>query len=116
MSRIIKFRGWCEECSTFVELDLTTGSSGLVNCECGDVHLHDLTIEQFTDLLDREGKEIWEGDLVEYEPKCRPTPVFYDEYIGAFQPFAATHYPVTDWIVRGNIHTDPHLLTDGEKK
>lgn len=65
---------------------------------------YDFVIEQFTGLKDKNEVPIFEGDTVKCEGICDTTEVFYDEHIGAWQPFAATHYPVKDWELTGNIH------------
>lgn len=71
MTREIKFRGkdpkggWVEG---YYLQDLTQGKmrSYIFNCPCyGEVHPE--TVGQFTGLLDKNGKEIWEHDIVDWD-------------------------------------------------
>jgi hypothetical protein len=78
--------------------------------------------EQFTGLLDKNGKEIWEGDIVRYE----------DEWPGQFRQYQVSYgdgwwfplvrveegynaidsYSANAFEVIGNIHENPELLND----
>lgn len=146
MMRELKFRAWVGErmIGPFTLGDIAN------NFDCGyscgtdlpnskPVHSDDegwdnLVFMQFTGLLDREGKEIWEGDLVTYahsndfysipqplekhgpeEVKYQPglafEPLPHEEYCGG--PDGSVQYH--DFKVVGNIYENPELLADSHK-
>ncbi len=99
---------------------------------CGDLHLNTLyphihfgfddrakidtnTIGQFTGLLDKNGKEIYEGDIVSFtadkESKNWVRPI---KWLGAgftFGDIFPLNYPSGCYEIVGNIHDNPELLS-----
>ena len=85
------------------QLDITKIWPGFVHYEVDPE-----TIGQYTEMTDKNGKKIFEGDIVEidgkrYEVKC----MLGQFFIGINMPIA---YKRFDCEVIGNIHDNPELL------
>lgn len=114
MNRPLKFRVWCFSTNHWVELEKFIGASyGNINDD------PDLMIEQFTGLLDKEGKEIYEGDVVRCreiwlasiheDPIWHTGTVVYDE--GAFRILSESSCVTFEGCkIIGDIHDNPALL------
>ncbi|ORN08122.1 YopX protein [Lentilactobacillus parabuchneri] len=127
MNRQIKFRAWDKDEKRMLEV-YRIGFDGPIDGAQVYCYLDDrgakgskecfydgdgLTLEQFTGLKDSNGKEIYEGDLVQLDPDDSPYKVIFDE--GKFE---ITGNGVTydlgeefmDCEIIGNIHEDKDLL------
>lgn len=91
-------------------------------CDCGGVHWITLKFDslvQFTGLHDKNGKEIYEGDIIQiaYDQTCIGQVVYEDGRFTATE-FVNSSYLGQDDVesmgieVIGNIHENPELLED----
>lgn len=129
MSREIKFRVWSEEdreyrtdCRLTELFTSETGTPATVYSDEGDR----FDIEQYTGLKDKNGKEIYEGDIVFFftEHFDKATGGFdgEDEHNATVEWFdngfafmdKAPYDPNIECEVIGNIHENPELLEDGK--
>ena len=126
--RVIKFRAWDEEHKRMVqfsmrdlltdlgsEYDFTEGVQVLLALFDGHLPASwpDLQVMQFTGLLDKNGKEIYEGDVI--NDGYGGNVVYIDRYAGFYiQNSHANALPLADAIydkqIIGNIHENPELV------
>lgn len=120
MSREIKFRAWGKTEKEYIRypfawLSLFDSPDGLEIEES-----EDLVIEQYTGLKDKNGKEIYEGDIVkmpDWQVKPKYEKVRFAKLSCGFEPFVCGCFeciaPDGEEVeVIGNIHENPELLED----
>ena len=131
--RVIKFRAWgtrvpfkegAEAVSTEMAYFGLTDLDGTYIVPTGTYFEGDFKLMQFTGLHDKNGKEIYEGDVLrgttndwdEHTKKGDTVVVEHDEVTGGFAPFAiydgdcGTQTSPKKVEVIGNIYENPELL------
>ncbi len=132
MSREIKFRAWDKKNGYYadyedIEEEVTAQAIDGWRSEDGgtsftlDYGVKDFVVEQYTGLKDKNGKEIYEGDIMEFGiagDENRGV-VGYEEDFGSYETYTSKGYIIAPLFtsrgkVIGNIHENPELL-GGEK-
>lgn len=136
MQRQIKFRVWDKSLNKYV---YTNNGYYICESEMGGYKLvfnlndncwkGDYIIQQFTGLLDKNGKEIYEGDLLEINEEDKPNyfedycHVWYAEFSGSWTVSFNHFHSETccdcsmvnrKYSVIGNIFENPDLLSKNE--
>ena len=110
--REIKFRVWDLSVSkyrTFLTLSANTGAI----CSSNPEHY---VLEQFTGLHDKNGKEIYEGDILKRESFTSWVITFNNSCFCAanitmpYRPFTLLDVDMSQREVIGNIHENPELI------
>ena len=126
---IPKFRVWMKSLKWMCDVTNISLDSKFVDiCQQGDterytemsVEFDEITLMQSTGLFDRNGKEIFEGDIVKMSKDVYSEPTYYEvvrHYGGAYRLESKQHgcelwLRHTDCEVVGNIYANPELLEE----
>lgn len=129
MNREIKFRAWCKQREEWIDIRrifFNECESSYVEDYDGEIYFperKDWELMQFTGLKDKNGVEIYEGDIVEithpFRQRYHVGEVIYDGYCFNVKGFWFTHYDVPNdafsegcgyTAVIGNICENPEWL------
>lgn len=103
--REIKFRGWDNR-----EARWLGGSTAEIVAHGGSDRF---TLMQYTGLKDKNGKEIYEGDIYKYDVGDGEPEIGVFESIHDFYFSELRRYRVEQGEIIGNIYENPNLLEDG---
>jgi len=115
--REIKFRAWDKEKKRMVELNPYTEKLGFIHTDL--ITNDDWIVMQFTNLKGKNGKEIYEGDVV--KGSGTPFEIIFQlgQFVGKDKKssgwidlgvFKDIYKAFTIWEIIGNIYENPELL------
>lgn len=117
MSREIKFRAWDKKSKRMVnDLGFALVYEKLKRA-IGMFNWDDIVPMQYTGLKDRNGREIWEGDIMRWNDYC--VKVIWGNSRWEFEAANGDHMVESfsgfadEYEVIGNIYEHPHLLESG---
>lgn len=113
MNRQIKFRAWHMPFGSKEPMQEMVHGKASSILALAEMSPDEYIVEQFTGLKDKDGKDIYEGDVLE-NPKYRSvvkfgSGIFYADVIGAVNRFPLAGEWQTS-VVIGNAHSNPELL------
>ncbi len=121
MKREIKFRAWVkdkrfgQEMFNIVMISWMQNGEVILSGRGGSVHLKDCEIMQYTNLKDKNGKEIYEGDIFHIgDEKIKYIVEWHDSGLKGRQYNNKSYVGIDHWHldleIIGNIYENPELL------
>ena len=121
-----RFRAWDKSFQKYCENVIVSTINGkitvygrLVNGNTALIPPTHVVLEQCTGLKDKNGRLIYEGDIVKFYDECYE--IFFQDYTAAFKPVSTEGLCIfmsdnEKMEVVGNIHEDPELLEANNDK
>lgn len=119
---IPRFRAWDKENKKMIDVDILNWNNGEVDF-IGDgitfiLKAKDIKLMQSTGLTDKNGKEIFEGDVVKMAKNVYSEPTYYEvvRHRGGAYRLESKQYGCELWLrhtdceIAGNIYENPDLL------
>lgn len=113
--REIKFRAWDKENKTMLYDYFRVCPDGIVVDSNNQSLYGEVELMQYTGLKDKNGKEIYDGDIVHFNTLGGNNMYYEVKWSDAktgFKPTRLTKTNQAEIEIIGNIYSDPHLLTD----
>ena len=115
--REIKFRAWEKNLKQIIPVHNIDFEARMINTGGPWRHFGEIELMQYTGLHDKNGREIYEGDIL-YDSGEYYSPVIWSkEYAGWFiQTYDGPEplYEQGNVIICGNIHDNPELLKEDQ--
>ncbi len=114
--REIKFRAWEKSLQEIIPVHDIDFSSRQINTNGAWRLFNEVELMQYTGLHDKNGKEIYEGDIVRTSPIDRPMIVKWDDKSASIcitnleGRILCASIAWEVWVVIGNIYQNPGLL------